>query len=189
LRSQGEMKNQQLKLNANLDLKGRLRGQPAVLQAKADGAGEQWTLGALDIRLGDNRINGSGSLQQKIAGQLEIKMPRLGQLWPELRGQLNGRLDLAGTLKAPQGKLDLAGQQLAFAENRLQNLKLDATLDGAQKAQVDLKGSGIQLGDTQLGTLTLASQGDIKKQKLQLDLQGPLLKLALGLDGALDQGN
>ena len=189
LRSQGEMKNQQLKLNANLDLKGRLRGQPAVLQAKADGAGEQWTLGALDIRLGDNRINGSGSLQQKIAGQLEIKMPRLGQLWPELRGQLNGRLDLAGTLKAPQGKLDLAGQQLAFAENRLQNLKLDATLDGAQKAQVDLKGSGIQLGDTQLGTLTLAGQGDIKKQKLQLDLQGPLLKLALGLDGALYQGN
>ncbi len=189
LRSQGEMKNQQLKLNANLDLKGRLRGQPAVLQAKADGAGEQWTLGVLDIRLGDNRINGSGSLQQKIAGQLEIKMPRLGQLWPELRGQLNGRLDLAGTLKAPQGKLDLAGQQLAFAENRLQNLKLDATLDGAQKAQVDLKGSGIQLGDTQLGTLTLAGQGDIKKQKLQLDLQGPLLKLALGLDGALDQGN
>lgn len=189
LRSQGEMKNQQLKLNANLDLKGRLRGQPAVLQAKADGAGEQWTLGALDIRLGDNRINGSGSLQQKIAGQLEIKMPRLGQLWPELRGQLNGRLDLAGNLKAPQGKLDLAGQQLAFAENRLQNLKLDATLDGAQKAQVDLKGSGIQLGDTQLGTLTLAGQGDIKKQKLQLDLQGPLLKLALGLDGALDQGN
>ncbi|ROM27564.1 hypothetical protein BK645_01060 [Pseudomonas protegens] len=189
LRSQGEMKNQQLKLNANLDLKGRLRGQPAVLQAKADGAGEQWTLGALDIRLGDNRINGSGSLQQKIAGQLEIKMPRLGQLWPELRGQLNGRLDLAGTLKAPQGKLDLAGQQLAFAENRLQNLKLDATLDGAQKAQVDLKGSGIQLGDTQLGTLTLAGQGDIKKQKLQLDLQGPLLKLALGLDGVLDQGN
>lgn len=189
LRSQGEMKNQQLKLNANLDLKGRLRGQPAVLQAKADGAGEQWTLGALDIRLGDNRINGSGSLQQKIAGQLEIKMPRLGQLWPELRGQLNGRLDLAGTLKAPQGKLDLAGQQLAFAENRLQNLKLDATLDGAQKAQVDLKGSGIQVGDTQLGTLTLAGQGDIKKQKLQLDLQGPLLKLALGLDGALDQGN
>ncbi|NBF04209.1 translocation/assembly module TamB [Pseudomonas sp. Fl5BN2] len=189
LRSQGEMKNQQLKLNANLDLKGRLRGQPAVLQIKADGAGEQWNLSALDIRLGDNRINGSGSLQQKIAGQLEIKMPRLGQLWPQLRGQLDGRVDLAGTLKAPQGKVNLSGQQLAFADNRLQNLKLDASLDGVQRAQVDLKGSGIQAGTTQLGTLTLAGQGDIKTQKLQLDLQGPLLKLALGLDGTLDQGN
>lgn len=189
LRSQGEMKNEQLKVSADLDLKGRLRGQPAVLLAKADGAGEQWNLSALDIRLGDNRINGSGSLQQKIVGQLDIKLPRLGQLWPQLRGQLNGRVDLAGTLKAPQGKADLSGQQLAFADNRLQSLKLEATLDSAQQAQVELKGSGIQAGDTQLGTLTLAGQGDIKKQKLQLDLQGPLLKLALGLDGALDQGN
>jgi len=189
LRSQGEMKHEQLKLTANLDLKGRLRGQPALLQAKADGVGEQWTLNALDIRLGDNRITGTGSLQHQLAGQLDIKASRLGQLWPQLRGQLNGRIDLAGTLKAPQGKLDLQGQQLAFADNRLQNLKLDASLDSAQKARIDLKGSGIQTGDTQLGTLTVNGLGDIKSQKLQLDLQGPLLKLALGLDGNLDNGN
>ncbi|MGC5703715.1 translocation/assembly module TamB [Pseudomonas sp. NFXW11] len=189
LRSQGEMKDQQLKLNADLDLKGRLRGQPAVLQAKADGAGQHWQLNALDIRLGDNSIKGQGSLQEKLAAQLEIKLPRLGQLWPQLRGQLNGRVDLAGTLNAPQGKAELTGQQLAFADNHLQNLKLDAHLDRAQKAQLDLKGSGIQVGDTQLGSLTLAGQGDIKQQKLQLDLQGPLLKLALGVDGTLDQGN
>ncbi|OLF53100.1 translocation/assembly module TamB domain-containing protein [Pseudomonas chlororaphis] len=189
LRSQGEMKNQQLKLNADLDLKGKLRGQPVILQAKADGGGEQWNLSALEIRLGDNRINGSGRLQQRLAGQLDIKLPRLGQLWPELRGQLNGRFDLAGTLKAPQGKLDLQGQQLAFADNRLQNLTLDANLDSAQRARIDLKGSGIQVGETSLGTLTVAGQGDIKNQKLQLDLQGPQLKLALGLDGNLNQGN
>jgi translocation and assembly module TamB len=189
LHSQGELKNEQLKLNANLDLKGKLRGQPAVLQAKADGQGQQWNLSALDIRLGDNRISGSGSLQQKLVGQVQIKMPRLGQLWPQLRGQLNGRLDVAGTLQAPQGQLDLSGQQLAYADNRLQALKLDARLDASQRAKVDLKGSGIQVGDTQLGTLTLAGQGDIKNQALQLNLQGPLLKLALGLDGLLNQGN
>jgi translocation and assembly module TamB len=37
--------------------------------------------------------------------------------------------------------------------------------------------------------LTASGQGDIKNQKLALDLQGPKLKLALGLDGALDKGN
>ncbi|KAF1011253.1 MAG: Translocation and assembly module subunit TamB [Pseudomonas fluorescens] len=189
LRSQGESKNGQLKLNADLDLKGRLRGQPAVLKARADGAGEQWTLGALDIRLGDNRINGSASLQQRIAGQIDIKLTRLAQLWPQLRGQLNGRLEVAGTPKAPQGKLNLLGQQLGFADNRLQNLTLDANLDSAQRARIDLKGSGIQAGDTSLGTLTASGQGDIKSQKVQLDLAGPLLKLALALDGNLDKGN
>ncbi len=189
LRSTGEMKNDKLSLNADLDLKGKLRGQPAVIQAKANGAGEQWNLNALQIRLGDNSINGKGSLQQKLVGQIDIKMPRLAQLWPQLRGQLNGRVDVAGTLKAPQGKLGLQGTQLAFQDNRLQSLNLDATLDSAQRAKIDLKGSGIQAGDTALGTLTASGQGDIKKQKLSLALQGPQLKLALGLDGALDQGN
>ncbi|WP_458717159.1 translocation/assembly module TamB domain-containing protein [Pseudomonas gregormendelii] len=189
LRSTGEMKNDKLSLNADLDLKGKLRGQPAVIQAKADGAGEQWNLSALQIRLGDNSINGKGSLEQKLVGQIDIKMPRLAQLWPQLRGQLNGRVDVAGTLKAPQGKLGLQGTQLAFQDNRLQSLNLDATLDSAQRAKIDLKGSGIQAGDTALGTLTASGQGDIKKQKLSLALQGPQLKLALGLDGALDQGN
>ncbi|WLI14620.1 MULTISPECIES: translocation/assembly module TamB domain-containing protein [Pseudomonas] len=189
LRSKGEMKNETLSLTADLDLKGKLRGQPAVLQAKADGGGEQWNLSALQIRLGDNSINGQGSLQQTLAGQLDIKMPRLAQLWPQLRGQLNGRVDVAGTLKAPQGKLGLQGTQLAFEDNRLQSLNLDATLDSAQRAKIDLKGSGIQTGDTSLGTLTASGQGDIKNQKLALDLQGPKLKLALGLDGTLDKGN
>ncbi|WP_426214903.1 translocation/assembly module TamB domain-containing protein [Pseudomonas sp. DWRC2-2] len=189
LRSKGEFKHEQLKLNADLDLKGRLRGQTAVLAAKAEGTGEQWTLANLDIRLGDNRINGSGSLQQRLAGQIDIKLARLAQLWPQLRGQVNGRLDVAGSLNAPQGKLALKGQQLAFADNRLQDLTLDANLDSAQRAKIDLKGSGIQSGDTQVGTLTASAQGDIKNQKVQLDLVGPLVKLALALDGNLDKGN
>ena len=189
LRSQGEIKDEKLSLSADLDLKGKLRGQPAVIQAKANGGGEQWNLDALQIRLGDNSINGKGSLQQKLAGQIDIKLPRLAQLWPQLRGQLNGRIDVAGTLKAPQGKLGLQGNQLAFADNRLQSLNLDATLDSAQRAKIDLKGSGFQAGDTSLGTLTASGQGDIKSQKLTLDLQGPKLKLALGLDGSLDNGN
>ncbi|MHC8305204.1 translocation/assembly module TamB domain-containing protein [Pseudomonas sp. PB3P13] len=189
LRSKGELKNDKLSLNADLDLNGKLRGQPAVIQAKADGDGEQWTLSALQIRLGDNSINGKGSLQQKLAGQIDIKLSRLAQLWPQLRGQLNGRVDVAGTLKAPQGKLVLQGTQLAFEDNSLQRLNLDATLDSAQRANIDLKGSGIQAGETSLGTLTASAQGDIRKQKLTLDLLGPKLKLALGLDGTLDQGN
>ena len=189
LRSKGAIKNDRMELDADLDLKGKLRGQPALFQAKASGAGEQWNLGALDIRLGDNRINGTGSLQQKLGGQIDIKLSRLAQLWPQLRGQVTGRVDLAGTLKAPQGKLDLQGTQLAFQDNRLQSLNLDATLDSAQRGKVDLKASGIRAGETSLGVLTVSGQGDIRQQKLNLDLQGPQLKTNLALDGSLDQGN
>ncbi|MEB0040587.1 MULTISPECIES: translocation/assembly module TamB domain-containing protein [unclassified Pseudomonas] len=189
LRSKGEFKNQQLTLNADLDLKGKLRGQPALLQAKADGAGDKWTASALDVRLGDNRIHGSGSVQQKLLGQLDINLPRLSQLWPQLQGQLKGRLDVGGSVQAPQGQLILQGGQLAMADNQLQTLTLTAKLDNAQRGNLDLKAAGIQLGDTQLGTLTANGQGDIKRQQMKLDLQGPLLKVALGADGVLDKGS
>lgn len=189
LRSKGQFRNEQLELTADLDLKGRLRGQPAVLQAKADGRGQQWNLPGLSIRLGDNRIEGRGSLDQRLQGQLDLNLPRLGQLWPRLQGQAKGRLDLAGTLKAPQGQFNLQSSQLAFQDNRLQSLAANAKLDAAQRATISVKGSGIQAGDTALGTLTLDGQGTLKTQQLKLDLQGPLLKLALALDGTLDNGN
>ncbi|UVL58162.1 translocation/assembly module TamB domain-containing protein [Pseudomonas sp. B21-035] len=189
LRSKGEMKNGELRLDAELDLKGRLRGQPAVLKALAQGAGQQWTLGTLDIRLGDNHINGSGSLQQRLAGQIDINLPRLGQLWPQLQGQVKGRLEVAGTLQAPQGSFVLQGQQLAQADNRVQRLSLDARLDNAQRALIDLEAGSIRLGDTSLGMLTAKGSGDVRQQKLQLALDGPQLKLDLGLDGQLDKGN
>ncbi len=189
LRSKGAFKNQQLSVNADLDLKGRLRGQPALLQAKADGAANTWTVSAMDIRLGDNRIHGAGRVQQKLAGQLDMNLPRLGQLWPRLQGQIKGRLDLAGTLQAPQAQLNLQGGQLVYDTNKLQSLNLSAKLDSAQRAVIDLKTSGIQAGDTALGALTVNGQGDIKRQQVKLDLQGPLLKLALAFDGNLDKGN
>ncbi len=95
----------------------------------------------LHIQLGDNRITGSASLQQRLAGQVDLNLPRLGQLWPELRGQTERATGpVAGTPKAPQGSLTLQGTQLAFADNRLQSLHLDATLDSAQRAEIDPQG-------------------------------------------------
>ncbi|HEK1684149.1 TPA: translocation/assembly module TamB [Pseudomonas putida] len=189
LRSKGELKNERLQLDAQLDLKGRLRGQPAVLKADAKGAGEDWTLGALAIQLGDNRINGSGSLQQRLAGRLDLDLPRLGQLWPRLQGQVKGRLDLAGTLAAPQGALSLQGQQLAQADNRIQRLDLDARLDSAQRGLITLKVGNIRLGETALGNLDATGKGDIRQQALTLALKGPQLKLDLALDGTLGKGD
>ncbi len=188
LRSTGEFKNEQLSLDADLDLKGRLRGQPAVFQAKAQGAGERWTLGNLDVRLGDNRIKGQGSLQQQVQGRLDIDLARLGQLWPGLQGQLKGQFDAAGTLHAPQGKLKLLGQQLAMDSNRLQNLNVNAGLDGAQNGTLDVSAAGIRVGEADLGTLSAKASGNIKRQALELALKGPQLALATSLDGTLDKG-
>ncbi|AYF87047.1 translocation/assembly module TamB [Pseudomonas sp. DY-1] len=189
LQSRGAWRDQRLELNADLDLNGQLRGQPAVLQAKAEGAGERWLLNALQARLGDNRIEGRGQLDQKLSGHLDLALNRLGQLWPKLFGKVQGRLDLAGTLKAPQGKLALTGERMGQGDNRLDKLKLDAQLDAAQRGRVQLQVDGLASGDNEFGTLTADGSGDRIRQQLEMNLKGPMLDLLLALDGKLDGGN
>lgn len=187
--SAGNMLNGQLTLNADVDLKGRLRGQPAKLLATFAGGLEQGELSALDVRLGDNRISGQLALQQQLSGKLLVALPRLGQLWPGLQGQLSGQLDLTGSLQAPQGQLQLQGQRLAYDNQRLQQLTLDAGLNSAQRGQLTLQALGIQLGDTELGRLDATANGDQHQQSLELQLQGPLVQSQLALAGKLDKGN
>lgn len=189
LRSKGELKHEQLSLDARLDLKGRLRGQPALLKVEATGAQQNWTLGTLAVQLGDNRITGSGSLQQRLAGRVDLDLPRLGQLWPRLQGQVKGRLDAAGTLDKPEGTLVLKGQQLAQGDNRVQRLGLDARLDSAQRAVLALKVGNIRVGETAFGDLLATGKGDIRQQALGLALDGPQLKVDLDLDGTLANGD
>ncbi len=189
LQSRGAWRDQRLELNADLDLSGQLRGQPAVLQAKAEGAGERWLLNALQVRLGDNRIQGQGQLDQKLSGHLDLALNRLGQLWPKLFGKVQGRLDLAGTLQAPQGKLALIGERMGQGDNRLDKLKLDAQLDAAQRGRVQLRVDGLASGDNEFGTLTAEGSGDRVRQQLEMNLKGPMLDLLLALNGKLDGGN
>lgn len=189
LQSKGAWREQRLELNADLDLKGQLRGQPALLQAKAEGAGERWVLNALQLRLGDNKVEGQGQLDQKLSGRLDLALNRLGQLWPKLFGKVQGRLDLAGTLQAPQGTLALSGERLGQADNRLTSLKLDARLDAAQRGRVQLQADGLAAGDNEFGSLTADGSGDRVRQQLELNLKGPMLDLLLAVDGKLDGAN
>ena len=189
LSTQGELHDGKLQVQAHIDLKGRLRGQPAVLKANAEGQDEAWTLGALAVQLGDNRINGSGSLAQRLAGRIDLDLPRLGQLWPGLQGRVNGRVDVAGTLQAPQGTLTLQGQQLAQDDNRVQRLDLKGQLDAKQQGVLALTASAIQLGETALGNLAVNGKGNARQQAVTLGLDGPQLKLDVAADGTLSQGD
>ncbi len=73
LQSQGALRDERLQAEASLDISGRLRGQNTSLQLQASGEGERWTLPIVDLRMGDNRVHGSGIWAQTLEGQLQLE--------------------------------------------------------------------------------------------------------------------
>jgi len=185
LSSRGAMRNEQLQAEARLDLDGTLRRQPLKLQLEASGHGAAWDVANIDLRLGDNQIRGNGRWAERLRANLELNLPRLAQLWPDLQGQLAGDLSLAGTPQAPQGELTLESRGVAFQGNRVERLQLAASLQQGERGQLRLSADGLQAGDTDLGELQISAEGSRQAHQAGLNLQGPLLDLHLALDGGL----
>lgn len=189
LSSRGTMRDEQLQAEARLDLAGTLRQQPLKLQLEASGQGAAWNVPFIELRLGDNRIQGSGRWAETLQANLELNLSRLAQLWPDLQGQLAGDLKLAGTPQAPEGTLALEGSQVAFQQNRIERLELAARLEQGERGQLRLVADGLRAGDTELGRLQVTGDGSQQAHQADLQLQGPLLDLSLALDGGLKGGD
>lgn len=185
LRSQGALRDKGLQGEASLDISGRLRGQNTSLQLQASGEGERWNLPVVDLRMGDNRVHGSGIWAQALDGQLQLELSRLAQLWPDLSGQLNGEVTLSGTAAAPSAQVELSGRNLAYQDNRLRRLSLQGQLSDGERGRLALNAERIRAGETDLGALQLKAEGTAGNHQADLQLQGPLLDLALALDGGL----
>lgn len=184
LTSSGSMR-EQLQAQAQLDLEGTLRRQPLQLKLEANGEDATWDLPTLDLRLGDNRIQGSGRWAESLQASLDLDMPRLVQLWPDLAGRLAGKFNLSGTPDAPLGDLTLEGTAIAFQDNQVERLQLSANLADGERGQLRLSAGGLRAGETEIGELRLDASGTLDSHVAALDLQGPLLDLEMGLEGGV----
>lgn len=187
LASSGRLQDGKLALQADWALNGRLRAQPLALAGRLQGEGEHWRLPQLALRLGDNRIDGQGSWNERIDARLALALTRLDQLWPGLRGRAEGSLLLAGTPAAPQGNLSLQGARLGYGEQRLGTLQLEARLDAAQRASLQLEANGLRSGARDFGRLTLVGGGNLQRHSVELQLDGEPVRLMLAVSGGLQR--
>ncbi|GGJ86044.1 translocation/assembly module TamB domain-containing protein [Pseudomonas matsuisoli] len=189
IRSKGSINNGVIAADADIDIRGQLRTQQARLSLAATGQGERWSIANLALLVGDNRVEGQGSLEGQLKGQLQLALNNLGQLWPGLTGQVKGNVTASGTLEKPQGTLSLDGTRVGLGDNRVSGIALTARLDGNQQATISLDANRIALGETDLGNLSVTGQGNAQSQRAELSLDGPLLQTGLALNGTLKEGN
>lgn len=154
------------------DLGGRLRGRPLSGHARLAIAGERYS-GDLALTLGGSRIEASGEVGSTLAIDARLAPLRLDDLLPGAGGQLQGQLALRGARDAPDLRIDLRGQDLAYRGDRARHLVVQGTLPwtrGEGALEVDV--SDARLGDLTVDTLHARLRGAATRLHVALDAQG-----------------
>lgn len=179
--------------SASWQLGGQLRQQKLAASGQLDWAGERVDVPELELQLGANRIAGNLRIDQQLAADLDIALSRLDQLWPGLRGKLQGGLQLAGSLKAPEGRLKLAGNA-SYQDYQIGQLSLDSQIDGEQNGQLALQASDLRLAGQRWHNLQVTASGNPQNQQAAIagrgrDEERIALKVAGGFAGNDWQGS
>ncbi|UYZ83727.1 translocation/assembly module TamB [Entomomonas sp. E2T0] len=187
IHSTGTIVNSAIETDSKIDITGTLRNQPTQIKTQVLAKQQIWKIPELLVKVGNNQITGHAELNKNIQANLDINMPSLNQLLPELAGNLRGKAQLAGSLQQPQGSVNLTGQKLAYQQQRINQLQLTANLNAQQQATVKLQANHIRSGTTQLGNLIIEGNGNINNQQLTLQLTDGLVKLITAIKSQQDK--
>ncbi|MCE8050872.1 translocation/assembly module TamB [Halomonas daqingensis] len=176
-----------------LAIDGQLQELPLSLRARLAGDSDmRWQVQEFDFRQGQNRITAAGAItEQRMDLSGDISLTELDSLHDDLSGSLTGRFRTAGTLGSPRLELDLRGQTLAFAENRLEALQLTASVQGLDDPSLDgnLAIERLNAGGQRFSEVSLALSGRLSAHRAELTaLAGrgmPLSRASLALEGGL----
>lgn len=179
----------------SLSVNGTLADYPLKLDAQLAGDSRMnWDIQTLEFRQGDNRLSASGQVSpERLDVSADLDMPALKSLYPSLAGALSGSIEASGSLEAPQLDLDLNGNGLAFAENRVNSLSLTGEVAGLDDPSLDLalNAKGIEAGGQSFDDIDLNLDGRLSEHRLTLDVAGPsdglLSSLSLALEGGMDR--
>jgi len=117
-------------------LHGELRGHPveASLRGRIDGTRVE--IENLDLRSGRSRGEARGSLGEALDLTLALDSPDLAELLPGASGALRGKVQLAGSPRAPRVQGVFEGQRLGWQDWRVDTLTLRA--GGGREAEAPL---------------------------------------------------
>ncbi len=168
-------------------LSGVLRGHPLSLSGGADYRAEAVRLRDFVLLSGENRVQADGPAFPEMDLKLTLNTPDLSAFAPQLSGAAEGDLRLQGTPQAPQLNGALSGQQIAYADYRLESAEITLHWPGGDRRETGnhLKLTGVDLAGQQWQRVELILLGGPQQHELELETEGGPADLQLAAAGAL----
>ncbi|WP_447044200.1 autotransporter assembly complex protein TamB [Vreelandella sp. H-I2] len=179
----------------NLSIDGELRDYPLTLQAAFDANSNlELDIEEMLFTQGDNRLEAAGQISEEAMSlNADIALRQLQTLSPDLAGNIVGTLEASGSFSQPQLLANLQGNGVRFGENRIEQLVLDAAIQGIDDPahDVQLALQNVNAGGQALSTMHANLTGRLSDHRLELTAQGEnnsvLSRALLALDGRFDQ--
>lgn len=174
---------------------GELREYPLTLQAAFDANSNlEVAIDELLFTQGDNRLEAAGKIsEQAMSLNANIALRQLQTLSPDLAGTIVGTLEASGSFNQPQLSADLQGNGVRFAENRVEQLSVEANVEGIDDPTLDIQLAlqNVNAGGQSLSTLQANLAGRLSQHRLEVSAQGAdnnvLSRAVLALDGRFNQ--
>jgi translocation and assembly module TamB len=169
-----------------LDLQGTLHEYPVA--AQGDLSFDDGIPGStgLSVSSGKNRLDVSGILDAGSGLRYHVDAPQLSTALPGLAGHARADGTVKGPLERISGSLNVSATGLAYQENSVQTLNLQARLDPArpQTSKISITAQHAQLGQIPVDRLSVTSQGWIDEHRASLEMTTEQGSASLRLRGA-----
>lgn len=171
-------------MQASWDLKGQWRSSSTVAAGQLDTSTGDWGVPELKLVIGDNRLEGSGSWGDELQAQVNLELPSPDKIMPDLGGEAELQLTLAGTPDDPRGQLVAKATELRWQDLLLiENLSLDAQLQSGFRLDSDLQADGVTVAGNDIQSLNLTAQGTQKSHQVAINVQQSDAGLELEFQG------
>jgi translocation and assembly module TamB len=173
-------------------LDGVLRGRPISGDGDIDFAAPDTLSGALQVKSGKSRIavRGNNDGKQGVDADVELAVASLGDWLPESSGSLTGDFRVRGVWP----KLTIAGtaegRNLAFAENRVGAIALNATVESPLDPSGKLRAAATKVSAAgfEFTRVSVDASGNQAKHELSVEADGEKLDATVAVEGGLAQG-
>lgn len=144
---------------------------------------------ALSFIYGENKVDLKGVLGEESDFYAEIKAPNLKGLLPNLKGKINGEVQLSGKATEPNIDLDLVAENVAYEKLKLQYLTAKGNIATNQTIQGDvvLGVRQFKYADINVEKATLTAKGSEADHTLKLTSTGNPVGVDLQLSGKFDR--
>ena len=171
-------------------LAGELRGFPVAADVQVEGLAGRIRIDALEVTSGPSRLTAKGELgEERLRLAFQADSPDLSSLFPDAKGRIEASGTAAGTLSAPEVRVDLAALGVALYGQGVDELTGTVALDfrPGGRLDLDLAGEGIRAGGMAFERLRLQTDGTLGAHRLSASAEGQPIAFELKATGGLGE--